>query len=57
VALDGQLEAGDMILQVNDICLENMPNDEAVKVLAEAVEKRGYERKQTKNTKQIYIHE
>lgn len=53
MALEGQLEPGDMILQVNDICLENMPNDEAVKVLADAVEKRGYETKTNISTNEI----
>lgn len=36
VALDGRIDPGDMILQVNDINLENMSNDEAVKILREA---------------------
>lgn len=42
VALDGRIEPGDMILQVNDINFENMSNDEAVKVLREVVQKPGY---------------
>nr|XP_033206278.1 segment polarity protein dishevelled homolog DVL-3-like isoform X2 [Bombus vancouverensis nearcticus] len=41
VALDGRIEPGDMILQVNDINFENMSNDEAVKVLREVVQKPG----------------
>ncbi|KAI4454688.1 segment polarity protein dishevelled [Holotrichia oblita] len=31
VALDGRIEPGDMILQVNDVNFENMSNDEAVR--------------------------
>ncbi|KAI1727314.1 PDZ domain (Also known as DHR or GLGF) domain-containing protein [Ditylenchus destructor] len=41
VALDGRVEPGDMILQVNDISFENFTNDQAVEVLKEAVNKRG----------------
>ncbi|KAJ8683053.1 hypothetical protein QAD02_018845 [Eretmocerus hayati] len=41
VALDGRIEPGDMILQVNDINFENMSNDEAVQVLREVVQKPG----------------
>ncbi|XP_076350777.1 segment polarity protein dishevelled homolog DVL-3-like isoform X5 [Tachypleus tridentatus] len=41
VALDGRIEPGDMILQVNDINFENMSNDDAVRVLREAVQKSG----------------
>ncbi|XP_076389250.1 segment polarity protein dishevelled isoform X5 [Megachile rotundata] len=41
VAIDGRIEPGDMILQVNDINFENMSNDEAVKVLREVVQKPG----------------
>lgn len=41
VALDGRIEPGDMILQVNEISFENMSNDDAVKVLREAVMKPG----------------
>jgi hypothetical protein len=41
VAKDGRIEPGDMILQVNDTSFENMSNDEAVKVLREAVMKPG----------------
>ncbi|KAJ6641036.1 Segment polarity protein dishevelled [Pseudolycoriella hygida] len=41
VALDGRIEPGDMILQVNDINFENMTNDEAVRVLREVVSKPG----------------
>lgn len=41
VALDGRIEPGDMILQVNDTNFENMSNDEAVQFLREAVQKPG----------------
>jgi hypothetical protein len=41
VAQDGRIEPGDMILQVNDISFENMANDDAVRVLREAVMKPG----------------
>ena len=41
VALDGRIEPGDMILQVNDISFENFTNDQAVEVLKEAVSKKG----------------
>ncbi|CAG0892843.1 unnamed protein product [Darwinula stevensoni] len=41
VALDGRIEPGDMILQVNDINFENMSNDDAVRVLREATKKPG----------------
>ncbi|KAE9553546.1 hypothetical protein FO519_003239 [Halicephalobus sp. NKZ332] len=41
VALDGRVEAGDMILQVNDVSFENFTNDQAVEVLKEAVSRRG----------------
>jgi len=41
VALDGRIEPGDMILQVNDINFENMSNDDAVRVLREVVQKPG----------------
>ncbi|KAK9505294.1 hypothetical protein O3M35_009384 [Rhynocoris fuscipes] len=41
VALDGRIEPGDMILQVNDINFEDMSNDEAVRVLREVVQKPG----------------
>lgn len=40
--MDGRIEPGDMILQVNDINFENMSNDEAVRVLREVVQKPGY---------------
>lgn len=33
VALDGRIEAGDMILQVNETSFENFTNDQAVDVL------------------------
>lgn len=42
VALDGRIEPGDMILQVNDISFENLKNDKAVEVLKEAVNQKGY---------------
>ena len=41
VAQDGRIEPGDMILQVNEVSFENMSNDDAVKVLREAVMKPG----------------
>uniref|UniRef100_A0A8R1DX17 PDZ domain-containing protein n=3 Tax=Caenorhabditis japonica TaxID=281687 RepID=A0A8R1DX17_CAEJA len=41
VALDGRIEAGDMLLQVNDVSFENFTNDQAVDVLREAVSRRG----------------
>ena len=41
VAQDGRIEPGDMILQVNEISFENMSNDDAVRVLREAVMKPG----------------
>ena len=41
VAQDGRIEPGDMILQVNDVSFENMSNDDAVKILREAVMKPG----------------
>ncbi|XP_055635850.1 segment polarity protein dishevelled isoform X2 [Toxorhynchites rutilus septentrionalis] len=41
VALDGRIEPGDMILQVNDVNFENMTNDEAVRVLREVVQQSG----------------
>lgn len=42
VALDGRIEPGDMILQVNDINFENMSNDQAVRVLRDVVQTPGY---------------
>ncbi|XP_044741381.1 segment polarity protein dishevelled homolog DVL-3 isoform X3 [Chrysoperla carnea] len=39
VALDGRIEPGDMILQVNDVNFENMSNDEAVRVLRDVVQR------------------
>merc|ERR1719323_956271 len=39
VAIDGRIEPGDMILQVNDINFENMTNDDAVRVLRDVVQK------------------
>ncbi|XP_071841124.1 segment polarity protein dishevelled homolog DVL-3-like isoform X5 [Apostichopus japonicus] len=41
VAADGRIEPGDMILQVNDVSFENMSNDDAVRVLREAVHQPG----------------
>ncbi|VDD95265.1 unnamed protein product [Enterobius vermicularis] len=41
VALDGRIEPGDMIIQVNDIALDNFTNDQAVDFLKELVTKRG----------------
>ncbi len=41
VAQDGRIEPGDMILQVNDVSFENLTNEDAVKVLREAVVKAG----------------
>lgn len=39
--MDGRIEPGDMILQVNDISFEHMSNDDAVKVLRDAVRNPG----------------
>ncbi|XP_033102790.1 segment polarity protein dishevelled homolog DVL-3-like isoform X6 [Anneissia japonica] len=41
VAADGKIEPGDMILQVNEHSFENLNNDDAVRVLREAVQKPG----------------
>ncbi|XP_030842765.1 segment polarity protein dishevelled homolog DVL-3 isoform X4 [Strongylocentrotus purpuratus] len=41
VAADGRIEPGDMILQVNEVSFENMSNDDAVRVLREAVHQPG----------------
>lgn len=41
VALDGRIEPGDRIIQVNDTNLEELSNDEAVRVLEAAVRRRG----------------
>lgn len=41
VALDGRIEPGDMILEVNEISFENMSNDKAVRVLRDVVQKNG----------------
>merc|ERR1719347_1531044 len=41
VALDGRIEPGDMILQVNEVNFENMTNDCAVRVLREVVQAPG----------------
>ena len=42
VALDGRVEPGDMILEVNGISFERMSNDDAVRTLREAVQHPGY---------------
>lgn len=42
VALDGRIEPGDMILEVNGVSFENMSNDDAVRTLRESVQKPGY---------------
>ena len=39
VALDGRIEPGDMILEVNGVSFENMSNDKAVSLLRETVQK------------------
>lgn len=41
VALDGRIEVGDMILEVNDYSFEKFTNDKAVQFLKEAVDRRG----------------
>uniref|UniRef100_X1ZGH6 Dishevelled n=1 Tax=Capitella teleta TaxID=283909 RepID=X1ZGH6_CAPTE len=41
VALDGRIEPGDMILEVNGVSFENKSNDDAVRTLREAVQKPG----------------
>ncbi|EUB61035.1 Segment polarity protein dishevelled DVL-3 [Echinococcus granulosus] len=41
VALDGRIEPGDMLLEVNGISFEDMSNDDAVRVLREQVQKPG----------------
>ena len=41
VALDGRIDPGDMILQVNETSFDNMTNDDAVKVLKEVVQNPG----------------
>ncbi|KAL3316377.1 Segment polarity protein dishevelled DVL-2 [Cichlidogyrus casuarinus] len=41
VALDGRIEPGDMLLEVNGISFEDMSNDEAVRTLREQVQKPG----------------
>jgi len=41
VALDGRIEPGDMILEVNGISFENLSNDEAVRILRDIVQKSG----------------
>ena len=42
VALDGRIEPGDMILEVNGTSFERMSNDDAVRTLREAVQHPGY---------------
>ena len=39
--LDGRINSGDMILQINEIGLENLCKDYAIKVLNEAVQTPG----------------
>ncbi|KAI6184353.1 DIX domain protein [Aphelenchoides bicaudatus] len=41
VALDGRIEVGDMVLEVNDVSFEKFTNDQAVEFLKDAVGKRG----------------
>ena len=41
VALDGRIDPGDRILQVNEIGFDNMSNDDAVRVLKEVVQNPG----------------
>lgn len=41
VALDGRIEPGDKLIQVNDINLEELDNSDAIEVLQAAVKKRG----------------
>lgn len=41
VALDGRIEPNDKLIQVNDINVEELSNEEAVRVLKEAVIRRG----------------
>ena len=41
VALDGRIEPGDMILEVNGVSFENLSNDEAVRILRDVVQKSG----------------
>ena len=40
--MDGRIEPGDMILEVNGISFERMSNDDAVRTLREAVQRPGY---------------
>lgn len=55
VALDGRIEPGDMILQVNDVSFENFKNDQAVEVLKKAVNTRGWGLKGKKYSLMIYL--
>lgn len=41
VSLDGRIEPGDMILEVNGVSFENLSNDEAVRILRDVVQKSG----------------
>lgn len=41
VALDGRIEPGDKLIQVNDTSLEELSNDESIRILEQAVIKRG----------------
>lgn len=55
VALDGRIEPGDMILQVNDVSFENFKNDQAVEVLKKAVNTRGWGLKGKNYSLMIYL--
>ena len=41
VAADGRIQAGDLILNVNEVDFSNLTNDEAVKVLRDVVQANG----------------
>lgn len=41
VDLDGRIETGDLILQVNDVSIRNMSNDRAVEIIREEVQRPG----------------
>lgn len=41
VAIDGRIEPGDKLIQVNETSLEELSNEEAIRILKEAVIKRG----------------
>lgn len=55
VALDGRIEVGDMLLEVNDTSFERFTNDQAVEFLKEAVIKRGFVLKTTKKSQFIQL--